>query len=163
MPYEIKKDGEQFCVFNQDTEKKVPGGCHDTQQDAKDHLAALYANVEDVGKSQTFTSLSEAIKSRAEELSRKGGPGSGPHPGGGGSVSGVQGTAISISPSDVKAGDYVASRSDSTVSGVHGTVISVGTKNVKVSVAYNPGGLSRAIMQEHTIPKTDIVEAYRPS
>lgn len=47
MPYLIKQDGSKHCVF-----KKTADGsagelvkCHMTEDDAKDHMAALYANV----------------------------------------------------------------------------------------------------------------------
>jgi HK97 family phage prohead protease len=49
-PYEVRKNGNQYCVYNSDTGKKVPGGCHDTRSEANDHMRALYANVEDAGK-----------------------------------------------------------------------------------------------------------------
>lgn len=70
MPWEIKKDGDQFCVVEEGTETKVPGGCHDTEQKAKDHMAALYANVEDASRG-TFTSLSERIATRVAELTNE--------------------------------------------------------------------------------------------
>src|SRR5688500_10419499 len=44
MPWEVKKDGSQYCVFNQDTGEKVPGGCHKTKQEAIDHMKAIYSN-----------------------------------------------------------------------------------------------------------------------
>ena len=44
MPYEIRKDGDKFCVV-----KKIGGSvvkCHDDEESAKKHLAALNINIE---------------------------------------------------------------------------------------------------------------------
>lgn len=51
MPYGIRSGGEgcPFEVFNEDTDERAPGGCHDTEQDAQDHVAALNSNVDDAG------------------------------------------------------------------------------------------------------------------
>lgn len=71
MPWEVKKDGDQFCVFKEGAEEKVPGGCHETEQKAKDHMAALYANVEEASSRGTFTSLSDSIENRVTELANE--------------------------------------------------------------------------------------------
>src|SRR5678815_2134432 len=42
MPYEIRREGSQYCVYNKDTGKKVPG-CSDSQEMAVKHMRALYA------------------------------------------------------------------------------------------------------------------------
>lgn len=54
MPYRIVMRGGQHCVAKTDEE----GGevteivkCHDDEGDAEAHMRALYANVEDAGKS----------------------------------------------------------------------------------------------------------------
>lgn len=47
MPYEIRKDGDRYCVHNQETGDKVPGGCHPTHALALGHMRALYVNVPD--------------------------------------------------------------------------------------------------------------------
>jgi len=47
MPYMIQKDGNKFKVFKQGADKQPEGdalGTHDTEAQAKDQLAALYAN-----------------------------------------------------------------------------------------------------------------------
>lgn len=50
MPWEIKKDTalNKFCVHKKMMDgsmgAKVSGGCHDTMEEAKTHMAALYAN-----------------------------------------------------------------------------------------------------------------------
>ena len=49
MPYKIQKDGEKFQVVNADTGKVM--GTHPDEAKAKAQMAALYANVEDAGKS----------------------------------------------------------------------------------------------------------------
>lgn len=41
MPYEVKKSGDQYCVYKQGTKKKL--GCHATRKEADDQMAALYA------------------------------------------------------------------------------------------------------------------------
>lgn len=45
MPYAIEKHGRQWCVVKSDSGETMH--CYDAKQDAKDYLAALYANVED--------------------------------------------------------------------------------------------------------------------
>ncbi len=44
MPWSIRKREQQFCIFKEGTANPVPGGCHDTRQEAEAHLAALYAS-----------------------------------------------------------------------------------------------------------------------
>lgn len=47
MPYMIQKKGSKFCLHKQN-EDKTPGEeitCHDTEEEAKAHMRALYANV----------------------------------------------------------------------------------------------------------------------
>ena len=50
MPYIIRRSGKKHCVYNKDTGKLIPGGCHDEAGDALAHMRALYANVEDAKK-----------------------------------------------------------------------------------------------------------------
>lgn len=45
MPYKIEKRGGEFCVVKSTDDSTVK--CHPTEQEAKDHMAALYANVPD--------------------------------------------------------------------------------------------------------------------
>lgn len=47
MPYDWRKSGNGFEVFNEDTGKTVPGGYHADKKKALAHMRALYANVED--------------------------------------------------------------------------------------------------------------------
>lgn len=50
MPYMIQKDGEMWCV-HKEKEDGTPGEkvkCHPSEGEAKEHLRALYANVEDL-------------------------------------------------------------------------------------------------------------------
>ena len=52
MPYEIKPDGAgRFCVHKKGEDRPI--ACHDSEQQAKDQMAALYAN--EVGKAMTTT------------------------------------------------------------------------------------------------------------
>lgn len=49
MPYEIvEHDDGMYCVHKQGEQQPIDGGCHDSEQDAKDHMAALYANEKSV-------------------------------------------------------------------------------------------------------------------
>lgn len=41
MPYSIREDDGKFCVHKDDDGMNM--GCHDTRQEAEDHMAALYA------------------------------------------------------------------------------------------------------------------------
>jgi HK97 family phage prohead protease len=66
-PYEVRKNGDQYCVYNSDTGKKVPGGCHDTRADANDHMSALYANVDKCLKDFTETLLGKTISAKCEK------------------------------------------------------------------------------------------------
>lgn len=55
MPYKVVKDGDKWCVHKENADKSigalVPGGCHDTPEEARKHQAALYVNVEDAATS----------------------------------------------------------------------------------------------------------------
>lgn len=50
MPYSIRSQGNKKCVYNKDTGKTVPGGCHSTMKKAQAHLGALESNVSDAKK-----------------------------------------------------------------------------------------------------------------
>lgn len=50
MPYKVKKRKAQWCVYNEDKNEVVEGGCHDSKDKAVTHLRALYANVKDAKK-----------------------------------------------------------------------------------------------------------------
>ncbi len=47
MPYKIVPKDGQFCVVKKETEEVVK--CHPTRPEAEEHMAALYANVDDAG------------------------------------------------------------------------------------------------------------------
>lgn len=49
MPYIIQKDGEQYCVHQEDADGSVGERvkCHATEAEARAHVRALYANVEE--------------------------------------------------------------------------------------------------------------------
>jgi len=46
MPYEVKKNGDQYCVYKKSEKSPIKGGCHPTRQKALKHMRALYVNVE---------------------------------------------------------------------------------------------------------------------
>lgn len=48
MPWKIRETDGEFCIMEVDGDKVVK--CHPSMQEAKDHMAALYANVEDATK-----------------------------------------------------------------------------------------------------------------
>jgi HK97 family phage major capsid protein len=50
MPYHIVQKDNQFCVAPEGEETPIDGGCHEREADAEEHMAALYANVEDAAK-----------------------------------------------------------------------------------------------------------------
>lgn len=41
MPYEIRKEGDKFCVYNKDSGDKK--ACHETQEDADRQVRLLHA------------------------------------------------------------------------------------------------------------------------
>lgn len=45
MPWDVRRRGEQWCVFPEGSDTPVDGGCHDSEGEAEGHRAALYANV----------------------------------------------------------------------------------------------------------------------
>jgi len=49
MPYEIKQQDGKWCVYKQGADDPV--GCHDTQGEAEDQMAALYASEPQAGRS----------------------------------------------------------------------------------------------------------------
>lgn len=65
MPYAIERDGDQHCVVNSDTGERV--ACHDTAQQAKDHMAALYANVGDASM-KAGRKISRANMTRIQQI-----------------------------------------------------------------------------------------------
>lgn len=66
MPYTIVKDGEMFCVH-----KEMPDGtagekvkCHSSMADARAHMRAMYANVEDAA--QKYWKMSATVKATGD-------------------------------------------------------------------------------------------------
>jgi hypothetical protein len=45
MPWEIRTEGGEFCVYQSDTDERVT--CHPTRPEAEAHMRALYANVDE--------------------------------------------------------------------------------------------------------------------
>lgn len=43
MPYEIKRRGDEHCVYKEGADNPIPGGCHATPEEAGKHKAALDA------------------------------------------------------------------------------------------------------------------------
>jgi phage I-like protein len=44
MPWETKKNGDQYCVYVKGASTPIKGGCHDTRDEAVKHVQALYVN-----------------------------------------------------------------------------------------------------------------------
>lgn len=55
MPWEIKKQDKQFCVFKEGEDSPIKNGCYDKEQDAKNRMAALYASEEDSNMKKSAT------------------------------------------------------------------------------------------------------------
>jgi hypothetical protein len=47
MPWDIRVEDGQFCVYNTETDETVQGGCHPDRPAAVAHMQALYVNVEE--------------------------------------------------------------------------------------------------------------------
>jgi hypothetical protein len=45
MPWEVKKNGSQYCVYKKGASSPIKGGCHPSRKDAVNHMKALYKNV----------------------------------------------------------------------------------------------------------------------
>jgi HK97 family phage major capsid protein len=71
MPYQIQKnDAGMFCVHKENADGTAGEvvKCHDTEQGAKDHMAALYANVADANKSIDLDEWTERVRIAFSEL-----------------------------------------------------------------------------------------------
>lgn len=44
MPWDVRKNGEQFCVYKKGASSPIKGGCHGTRDEAIKHMQALYVN-----------------------------------------------------------------------------------------------------------------------
>jgi hypothetical protein len=64
MPWHISEQDGKYCVVKNDTNETVT--CHDTRQQALDHIAALYANVPDATKAGR--SISGANMARVQSM-----------------------------------------------------------------------------------------------
>jgi hypothetical protein len=47
MPWEVRKNGNQYCVHKKGASSPIKGGCHSTRTAAVKHMRALYSNVSD--------------------------------------------------------------------------------------------------------------------
>lgn len=64
MPYQIKEEGDKFCVYNLDTDKKM--GEFDSRSLAMKKMKALYAN-EKEGKAEPDGMKDSAAEDAAEK------------------------------------------------------------------------------------------------
>lgn len=46
IPWEVRKNGKQFCVYKKGTSSPISGGCHSAREAAVKQMRALYANEE---------------------------------------------------------------------------------------------------------------------
>lgn len=71
MPWKVKKEKNQFCVYKEDENGEPAGdtlGCHDTQKEADDQLAALYASEERaISMLSVYQQVSSALSSGGGE------------------------------------------------------------------------------------------------
>ncbi len=75
MPWHIEKRNGEFCIVKDGETTPIPGGCHETEQEANDQLAALYANESGAGKGrrQEFDGLQyKTIKAEFKARGDKG-------------------------------------------------------------------------------------------
>lgn len=76
MPYEIRRDGNQYCIHNQTTGAKVKGSCKSSRAACIPQLRALYANVPDARRTDMAKSMNEKaativpVKAFAEALAK---------------------------------------------------------------------------------------------
>jgi hypothetical protein len=68
MPYTIKKENNEWCVFNKDTGEKT--GCSDTLEKAKAHMRTLYAN--EKGLDENAAEVVEWLSKELKEAEQKG-------------------------------------------------------------------------------------------
>jgi len=64
MPYLVQKNDDQWCVYRQDDGGGATGsalGCHDEEDDAKQQMAALYANEPEASKAIKFVADSDDV------------------------------------------------------------------------------------------------------
>jgi hypothetical protein len=61
MPWTVKKNGSQYCVYKKGASSPIPGGCHDTKKEAEAHKRALYANTEDSAAAAAATAVQMAL------------------------------------------------------------------------------------------------------
>lgn len=52
MPWEVKPNGNKFCVYKKGSSSPISGGCHKTRDDAVKQLRALYANEKQMSELQ---------------------------------------------------------------------------------------------------------------
>lgn len=79
MPYKVREGGDDcpYEVVNEDTGKRE--ACHPSEEAAKKHLAALYANVSDAGERTVLANIAESRgrapiewrSARMEDVNRK--------------------------------------------------------------------------------------------
>ncbi len=70
MPYMIVKKGDRWCVYKKDADDEPVGetlGCHDTEKEAQDQLAALYANEPEAQEGRKMRYM-RAVRAEADGL-----------------------------------------------------------------------------------------------
>jgi hypothetical protein len=68
VPWEVKKNDNQFCVYKKGEDTPVAGGCHDTREQAVRHMRALYVNVDEDGmRKHSAILLSEGVLQDTED------------------------------------------------------------------------------------------------
>jgi hypothetical protein len=63
MPYHLITQDGKTCVAKEGEDMPIPGGCHDTEEEARVHMAALYANEPDASKAENETALEGVTES----------------------------------------------------------------------------------------------------
>lgn len=61
MPWVVKKNGGKYCVYKQDGDSPISGGCHANRADATRQMRALYANTKKYSESVVMDRLSMLV------------------------------------------------------------------------------------------------------
>jgi hypothetical protein len=116
MPWHVERrsvcgPGKPFAVVKDGTDSVIPGGCHETQEAADEHVKALYASVEDTKRGMRKTSprrtageyTTPAVREVRMEAAGRGGGRN--NPGGVNQYKTRKGTVVTSGRSKVSTGD----------------------------------------------------------
>lgn len=67
MPWSVKESDGRYCVYKKGSSTPVPGGCHDTKEEAERHRRALYAAEGQSGRKYSTLAFSDDLLVDTEE------------------------------------------------------------------------------------------------